>query len=427
MPRHTLEDMVKIKRVQTPQGDQRKIFYSEPSRARPPRDDLFEREPKKKASYNLLWLVALISVVALFFAISFLFSNATVTVNPKIKDFVLNKTFTATKEESADGLSYDLVVLSGEEKKEVAAGEEKDYLEYAKGSVLIYNSFSSTTQTFSVDTRLLGSNGKIYKTGSKVTVPGLGNNGLPGKISVDIYGEKVGEAYNSPPLDFTILGFKGTPKYTKFKVMSVGEIAGGLSGKSRQVSDADKTNAIKELADTLGAKLFTKAKNQIPKEFILLKDATYLNIDERTMTPSATPGNFTLDVRGTFNGILFNKEKLTREVVKAFSVGNTDTDVSNTYVSNIETLSFSDSNLDSTNISNAGDITFTLTGSVKIVWQVNAEKLIGDLLGRNKKEFTQILAQYPNIDSADLQVKPVWQSSLPSKSQKIKIIVNYPN
>jgi hypothetical protein len=410
MERHTLEDMVKIKKVE-----------------KPLKDNLVVLAPKEKKSYNMLWLIALISVVALFFAVSFLFSNAKVTVNPKTKDFVLNKTLTATKDTSADNLSYDLVVLSGEEKKEVVAGEEKDYLEYAKGSVLIYNSFSSSPQSFAINTRLEGSNGKIYKTQTSVTVPGMGKNGLPGKIGVDIYGEKVGEAYNSPPLDFTILGFKGTPKYSKFKAMSVGEITGGLSGKSRQVSDADKASTIKELTDTLLANLFAKAKNQTPKEFVLLQSATYLNIDENTITPSETPGNFIIDVKGTFSGILFNREKLTGEVIKAFSAGNPDTDVSNTYVSNIDALIFSDSLLNATNISDAGDITFNLTGAQKIVWQVDTEKLTGDLLGRNKNEFNQILAQYPNIDSADLQVKPVWQSTLPSKSEKIKIIVNYPN
>jgi len=72
------------------------------------------------------------------------------------------------------------------------------------------------------------------------------------------------------------------------------------------------------------------------------------------------------------------------------------------------------------------NIAFNLSGTPKVVWKVDTEKLISDLLGKRKKDFYQVLSQYPDIKSADLALKPAWRTSFPDKSKDIKIIVNYP-
>ncbi len=407
MSKNVLQDIVKIKVVKSPPKD----------------DNPFEVEEKKGTSHNTLWFVAFVSIVFLFFAISFLFSKATVTINPKVKDFTLNKTLTATKNSNtAEGLTYDLVVLSGEEKKEIKGGEEKDWEVSATGTVLVYNAFSSSPQPLAINTRLEGSNGKIYKTKTKVIIPGMLKN-VPGKIEVDIYGEKAGVEYNSNPLDFKVAGFKGTPKYSKIYARSAGDITGGLLGKSSQVSDADKASAIKELQDTLFAKLFQKAKDQTPENFILLKGATFLNTNEENIIPAETTGNFTVSVEGTFNGILFDKDKLEKEIINASLAESENKDA---YVLNIGDMTVSSFDQSLITPDDMEDISFNLSGTPKIVWKVDIEKLMADLLGKNKKDFNQILSGYSNIDSASMAIKPIWESSFPSKSDKIKIIVNYP-
>ena len=67
-----------------------------------------------------------------------------------------------------------------------------------------------------------------------------------------------------------------------------------------------------------------------------------------------------------------------------------------------------------------------MSGNTKIVWKFDTGKLMGELLGKSKQDFNQILLQYPNIDSADLVVSPIWRNSIPDKSKNIKITVNYP-
>jgi len=67
-----------------------------------------------------------------------------------------------------------------------------------------------------------------------------------------------------------------------------------------------------------------------------------------------------------------------------------------------------------------------LAGPLEIVWKVDGDKLAADMLGQPQKSFNDILSKYPNIDSAQLVLRPFWKTSLPSKLTEIKVIVNYP-
>jgi hypothetical protein len=380
-------------------------------------------EVSKNSPKYTLWVVALISVVFLFFALSFLFSSATVTIIPKIKSISLNQNISAVKETNVENLSFDLITLSDVESTTIQSGEEKDFKESAKGKVLLYNKYSQVPQQLLIDTRLEGSNGKIYKTKTKVTIPGMNKDGTPGKISVDIYALEPGAEYNSLPIDFKIFGFKGTNKYSKFYGRSVGEISGGLVGKSRQVTEEQKVAAEKELKALLEAKLFSKAISQIPVGFILFKDATLLNIDESNLSKTGEDGSVTLEIKGTLNGFIFNNDKLTKLIIQYLIPDYEGNDV---YISNIKDLTISIPKKDEVVASEATKIDFNIYGVPKLVYKIDAENLAVSLVNKNKKDFNQILLKYPNIDSANLSIKPIWRSTFPEKIKNIKVIINYP-
>ena len=378
--------------------------------------------PNDNDSRYGLWIIALISVVFLLFAFSFLFSGAKITVNPKVKNLTLNQNLNGTKE-SKDSLSFSVVSFSGEETKSIQGGEEKEVTESAKGTVVIFNTFSASPQILSIDTRLEGSNGKMYKTDSKVTIPGMFSDGTPGSVEVGIYGADVGADYNSSPLDFKIFGFKNSPKYSKFYARSKGEIIGGLVGKVRQISDVEKTTTIDELKNTLQAKLLKKVSDQIPSGYILFKDAVFFENDDGKMGVDPGDGMVPLTLTGTLYGFLFEEKTLTTKIVQE----NVDKyDGADVYIPNIRDLTFALSNKENISFKDVADISFNLSGPVNVVWKVDEEKIINDVLGKKKKDFNEILSSSNNIDSADLVVKPVWNSSIPDKIKDIKVIVNYP-
>ncbi|MEK7459690.1 MAG: hypothetical protein AAB636_01330 [Patescibacteria group bacterium] len=386
-----------------------------------------------KKSPRMLWFVAIISIVFLFFALSTLFASAKIGINPKMQDLVLNTNLSASKDSNiANVLPFSLISLSGEETKIILAGEEKEYKEKAKGTVVIYNNYSSSSQRLSIETRLEGSNGKIYKTTEAVVVPGItkvqNSAGVleekPGSVEIDIYGAEEGAEYNSSPLDFKIFGFKGNPKYSKFYARSKGDITGGIIGNLRLASEEDKTKAIDELKTILQDKLFKKATDQLPSGYILFKDAVIFKSDDQNIDISPKENDVSIKIKGTLYGFLFEEKKLTKKIVETVISDYKGDEV---YIPKIKEFSFSlasQSNL--YNFTDVKNISFSLTGTSKITWKIDESSLSDVLLGKTKKEFNEILEQYPNIDSADLTIRPFWRKSIPKKLKDIKIIVNTP-
>ena len=370
-----------------------------------------------------LWFIALFAVVFLLFAVSFLFSGAKITVNPKTQDITLNQSLNAIKDSTDNtSLPFDLVAISGQEIKTIQGGAAQDVATKATGFVKVFNAFNTSPQTLSVNTKLEGSNGKIYKTQNKIIVPGMGVDGTPGSVEVSIIGSEAGIEYNSTPLDFKISGFKGTAKYSKIYAESDGDIKGGLKGKFAQISDDQKTGTINDLRSVLQAKLLKKITDQIPSGYILFKDAVFLNDDGGNTGVASVDGMVPVALNGTLYGFLFQESKLTQAIVKE-NVQNYDG--SDVYISNIRDLTFSLTDKE-TSFKDVTNINFTLTGSAKVVWRVDADKLVSDLLGKRKGDFSQILSGYSNIASADSVLTPVWSMSFPDKSKNINVIVNYP-
>jgi len=228
MSKHLFEDMVKAKRATrggVKSTDSIRVKQKEPEFIPEEKKELESKkiremletieatestgDYKPNKSRYLLWVVAFPSVIFCFFAISLVFAKAKIIVNPKTQDVALSENLSASKDSnSTDGLSFDLVVIPGQESEKISTTGEKDVSIKATGTVLIFNAFSSSPQNLNVDTRLEGSNGKIYKTKTKTIVPGMGKDGTPGQVEVGIYAAVAGQSYNSGPLDFTILGFK---------------------------------------------------------------------------------------------------------------------------------------------------------------------------------------------------------------------------
>ncbi len=422
MPKNLLQDMVKVKHA----SREKQIFSEEVRYEKILRTKNKEKKPRR---YKL-WLIALVSLTFFIFAVSHLFSKVVVTVNPKIKDVVLNENLSASKDGSAETLPFDSIIISGEESKMVQTTEEKEVSLKAEGVVVIYNAFGSAPQMLSVDTRLIGSNNKTYKTKKQIFVPGM-KNSIPGSIEVGIYGAGAGEEYNSGPLDFTIFGFKGTPKYSKFYARSKGEITGGLKGKFPFIPENQKASILSDMKKALQAQLFKKATDQIPNELVLFENAIFLDIDDNNIDFSSSKNNtLPMKLKGTLYGLLFNIDKLTKKIAENNIEGY---DGSPIIIPNIKNLTFSLSaeqagllGKKDVSFGDFKNINFNLSGSAKIVWKVDENKLIADLLGQSKKNFKQILLRYPYINSANLVISPFWKIYLPDKTKNLQVIVNYP-
>lgn len=384
-------------------------------------NDTSSDNDRGRRSHPKLWLVAVGSVLFLVFALSYLFSDAKILIIPKTKNVTANLDISAVKDVAPGTLSFDLMAISGETSKAVIAGPEKDVVVSAKGKVIIYNAYGTSSQPLAIDTRLEGSNGKIYKTTTPLTVPGMQGD-APGSIEASVYGAEGGPEYNSGPLDFKIFGFKGTSKYEKFYARSVGDMTGGFEGKTVDISDADRAQLLKDLRVALREKLQKQALGQIPPGFILYKDAISINTNGDNITTTTNNNTTTATLKGTLSGFIFEEKKLTQKIAE--NVLASPEEASQISIPNIEDLAFTLVNNENlpTDMSN---IHFNLSGEIKLVYIIDNEKLISEVAGQSKKEFNSTLTNYPNIDSARLVLRPFWKTSLPDEPKNITIVTDY--
>ncbi len=452
LPKNTFEDMVRVKRAKEANKNfdvrtsPKKIFLKKEQiqdikiEVSPVENNINynveRRTPPKILSSEInqsslgnnskkgggIWFIAVVTVIFFLFAVSTLFIQATISINPKVKEITLDEKIFAKKDSSGEDLSFDLVVIGGEENTLIEGQGKEEVSNSAKGTVILYNDYSSAPQALNIDTRLEGSNGKIYKTDKKITIPGKNSDGTPGKVEVGIYASLPGKEYNSGPLDFKIFGFKGSSKYDKFYARSKGEIAGGIVGTLPTVTLEEKSTAIEQLTKNLEAKLLQKTINQIPKDFILFDGAYSLIIDEKNEEYDKEKNAIVISLKGTLYGFLFKETELTKKITSSVV---SDYDGSDVYITNIKSLEFNvvDPYVSFKEVEN---INFNLSGSTKIVWKVAENDLVEDLLGKSKKDFQSLLLQYNSIDNASVVIRPFWKKSFPAKIKDITVNVNYP-
>ena len=379
-------------------------------------DEGQDRSPK-----TMIWFLALASIFFLVYAFTSFFAKAELTVVPKVLEFDISEVVVAHKNpDTKEDLSFDFVSISGEESMFVTSSNQENLEQSATGKVVIYNDYSSSPQKLNANTRLEGTNGKIYKIEETVVVPGKSDD-APGQVEVGVYGGEVGSSYNSAPMDFKIVGFKNTPKYEAFYGRSSTPIAGGLVGNFFTISEEDRDENIYSLEMSLKDKLSKKVVEQIPEGYVLFDDAlVYVREDDSGSTVSKN-NEIKLKVEAKVIGFLFKEEDLSEKIIDLIDP-DYEEDV---YIKNIKNLSFIMTQKENLSLESK-QLDFKIAGKVQLVSEIDEDSLKSSLLDKPKSDLDYILSRKDNIDNADLHITPPWRNRFPDKLKNIKIIVNYP-
>jgi len=374
----------------------------------------------KSGSRIVIWGVALIAVIFLILSLFGLFSGATIEVLPKQQDSVIDGVFKAVKETSKVGeLPFQVMVITTEESKKVPATEERRVDKKASGTIIVYNSYSSSKQRLIKNTRFESPTGEIYRIKESITVPGtIVEEGkiVPGSVDVVVYADEPGEEYNMGLSDFTIPGFRGDPRYEKFYARSKTEMSGGFSGTIKVPSDDDIQRANEELRMELADKLLSETELQKPNGFILYDDAKFITYDEEAKEEYSD--DFVILTLGAkLYGVIFNKERLSGFIAEQ-SLALYDGD--KVEIPELESLNFKIQNKESISPFD-DDLRFSMSGSLSVIWIVDEDALKKELAGSPKKEFENTMYKFPNITTATASIRPFWKRSFPDKEKKIKI------
>ncbi len=386
----------------------------------PPRTSTKKKNRKRKMPDMALWLVVIVVVCGSIFAISYVFSGATLTVTPKQKDVAADILITAKKDAIPGDLPFEYVTLGKTVTQEVATEGEESVERKATGRIMIYNNFSTAPQRLVKNTRFESQAGRIYRIDAATTVPGkktVEGKSVPGSAEVAITADAPGTSFNSDLTDFTIPGFKNDrSRFNGFYARSLSALTGGFSGNVKKVTQAVRQSTEQKMKDDLLFSIKNTAKAELPSDVILYDDALFSVF---VSLPQQDQGNTTkLSESATSTLVFFNKAKLSEYLAKALIP---QYDGSPLLVSNLQNLIVTIRNKSMQNPETTGVVSFNIKGPVHFVWLTDNAKLKKDLAGKAKRDLAQILVGYPSIEKTEAIVRPFWKTTFPENASRIKI------
>jgi hypothetical protein len=367
------------------------------------------------------WLFLGFVVIVFLFLFSTIFAGATVTVTPENIILPDGTISLEAKKNITSGLAFQTITVSGDRQLFVESDNVEPVERRARGTVTLFNNHGSSPQRLLIDTRLEGSNGKIYKTEKAVTIPGkktINGEAVPGSVSVGIYADEPGEEYNLGLSDFSIVGFQGGPKAKTFYGRGDTPIEGGVIGSLYTLSEEVSEMKRGEVSDLLQYDLQTKLEAQIPEGFILVEGSEeYVSSEASEYFESNTP-RIEVAEEGSLTAVLLDASNLAMAIADKTITAYDGEDVS---IGNIPALIIKN-NDPAVGIAAATQISVSISGKPHIIWDVDNDRVKYDLVKTRKKQFDSIMSRYESIEEARLSVQPFWQGSLPEDIEDIKIV-----
>jgi hypothetical protein len=378
-----------------------------------------EKFPKFQFKKGVIFLTILI-LAAIFILISFKFSKAEIKIWPKTDDLKLNeKLIVDTKAGSID-LKNKIIpgkIFEFEETFSDDFPASGEVLKKAEGIIRLFNEYTTQDEIWKEGTRFVSSDGKLFKSKNKISVPGakVKNGKIEASfVDVPVIADKGGEEYNIGPSDFSILAFKGTPRYFKYYGKSFQPMKGG--GKSYQVTKEDLENAEKNLIEKGKERAKEILREKIGADFSFPEDA--ISIEVLDKISSAKEGEeferFNFKVKLKIKTIAFSKNDIsnfTKEYV--LSQVPKDKEIS------LENLKF-DYKTELANF-DLGKITLSLDLSTKIYSTIDPLYLKKGLAGKEIKEAKNFLLNRPEFSKVQIKIFPFWINKIPDNINQVEI------
>lgn len=380
----------------------------------------------KKVFVVFLSLALVAAVVVAYLALP----TTELVITPKKERASFDLTVAASKgisqiDQSLNQIPLQEIKVEKTKSAEFVATEEKEVTEKAHGMIKIFNEFSSSPQILVATTRFETPDGKIFRITENITVPGAviaDGKIVASSIEVAAVADQPGEDYNIGPANFTIPGFRGTPKFASFYGRSGEAMSGGKIGKVKVISSQDLARAKEQLTGDLKDELRAELDRQIPADLKLVTNGV------REEITSASEGQqvgdqidkFVLEMEGTISALLYKESDL-KELVNLNLLASVAG--SKTLVPETQEIVMEEPVVDWS----AKEASFTLAVAEEIAWQINEEELKGYLAGQTETEVRTYLANRPEIEKTKVSFWPFWVKRVPLQKERIKIILDLTN
>lgn len=306
--------------------------------------------------------------------------------------------------------------------------------EKAGGTITVYNAYSTSPQVLIAATRFVSADGKIFKTPSKVTIPGASYDEkgklVPGEIDIKIAADQAGEEYNIGPSTFSIPGFAGTARYTKFYAKSFQSFTGGFSQELPQVTKEDLDKAKESLTKKVKAMAEDALKEELQKEeiasqFAFTGKAIQTDVIETFSLTKAGDNvqNFNYQVKAKSKTLIFKKENLKsfgREFILTKIPQSQDGIQKVIYEESLK-IEYSPEtvNLDS------GKIILSLDVSAQVYPAVDLANLKNEIKRKSLAEAKLFLENQTGIVKVKVEGWPFWVKSVPKDENKTEVYLRF--
>jgi hypothetical protein len=377
-------------------------------------------------AFSLLLLVSLSAICY------FTLSKAEIGLWPQTESLSLEKDLTVSLTvKQIDTLTNSIPAQTFQKEKQLtdtfqASGsilkEEK-----AKGVLKVYNAYSTSPQVLIATTRFVSSDGKVFRTPVAVTIPGgkyEGGKLVPGETDVEVVADQPGPDYNIDAAIFSIPGFAGTEKYTKFYGRSFSTMSEGLREERAVVTEKDlveakdalSVRAKQECQELLALEL--QAEGVATKFHYFADESLSKIVEEFTLTLAGEEVNeFNFQVKASCETLIFKKEDLwnfAKEVLLSQALTGYKI-----YEDGLK-IDYSFQSVDW----ELGQMNLALHLNAKAYLDVDLNSLKNALVGKSLLESKLFLEGQPSLTKVSVRFWPFWVNQVPEEIEKIKVDIN---
>jgi len=312
-----------------------------------------------------------------------------------------------------------LLKLEDKISSEFQTSGQRQLNEKAKGIITVYNAYSSSPQTLVETTRFLSPDGLVFRLLKTVTIPGAKieeGRIVANSIDVAVEADQPGGEYNIGPTNFTIPGFKGSPKYDGFYGKSKNEITGGSTENVRVLTQDDFNKAKSQAEKSLKEKINTELSTQIPQGFTLLDGAVLIELAQAQ--PSVEIGGkaekFSVSLKGVAKAIIFSQENILLLLGNKLILSSEQKNFSNK-----QSIVYENIKADF----EKGQLNFKIKGEQEVILKINPEEIKALIAGKEESQVREIFARKPEIQEAQFSLWPFWVKQIPAQKEKIKVTI----
>jgi len=368
--------------------------------------------------------VALTSVLVIF-AAYFVLSRAEITVaiakESVSADFIADLKEVAVQNPATPSVAVPgTATISGKIMEEIVSGSEEYSTTGTKkvqgdvgGIVTIFNNYNKD-QPLVATTRLLSSEGILYRLKNRVNVPAGGK-----AENIEVYADTPSEAAAKlGPTKFTIPGlWEGLQD--KIYAQSFSSMHGGEQDV-RFITQADLDNAYNDLTKKLSTQVLEDLKKEMPSAGDIFGKVVIKEIFEKRsdLKAGATGDKFIVTLKMKVVGVAFYERDL--ESLAHAELGAKVPEGKELTSVDYEGMTFL---VEKYNVSSGeANIMVHLAGEMAL----RADSAIFDkdkFIGLSKEKIIQYLSIYPEIERITIKFSPFWVKKVPQIKNNISIIV----